>query len=62
MRQNIERDDFGDNLGLGFDDGNIRGSWINLSEYILSDVAEVIYVEFGEPDVTNQEDMKSGEW
>lgn len=52
-------DNFGDNLGLGFDDGDIRGAWADLASIALDNI---ILVEFGEPESTNNEDMKRGEW
>ena len=56
---NLSHDDFGDNLGLGFDNGDIRGAWADITIFIISNLIEV---EFGEPEATDNYDMKTGEW
>ena len=56
---NMEHDDFADNLGLGFDNGDIRGAWADIAVFIVSNIIEV---EFGEPESTSNQDMRSGDW
>lgn len=41
MKQKIERDDFGDNLGVGFDDGDVRGEWKDRPQLIIPKLGEV---------------------
>lgn len=38
---NGDRDDFADGLGLGFDDGDIRGEWATRPQVIIPKIGEI---------------------
>lgn len=40
-KHNCEPDDFAEGLGLGFDDGNERGLWVNRPQVIIPKLGEV---------------------
>jgi len=58
MKQEVEPDDFLEGLSLGI--------WDEEFEYYRTagEIAmqNVIYVEFGEPEITSTDDFRSGEW
>ncbi len=58
MKAEVEPDDFLNGLSLGIWDEEFQ-YYRTAGEIALSNV---IKVEFGEPEVTNDKDMKSGEW
>lgn len=67
MKQNSygigEHDDFAEGLGLGYDDGNIRGEWSTRPRLIipkLGEVALLLGLELDNVDSSEHKDSNNG--